>query len=610
MGDSLRPASADEVPGPWDVLPHGLGSSRLLFFPVSKAVPKPTAKLATQEPPGRSETTDPVTADLLNEPKTEEQLEQKVKLGVGEDGKEAKLEDSKALKSGVDTSTDVLHKVKDLVDADEKLQNNVKKSKNRYGVDHQNSPFPHHVMPTPQACEEVHRLLTGKHGKVTQPATIPRPSLEVTGCGEVPDLIDSLLRTLLSAATTSNNSNKAFQSLKDTFGMKNDTANWEAVHKAEVGKVIDAIRCGGLAVVKGNNIKKILDIVHKKNCDRRDALLEEKKTGVAANIPGLDDLTQQQKDTELARFAENPLSLDWVLDLKEDWQAMDELVKLPGIGIKTASCVLLFRLQRPSFAVDTHVWRHCKWLGWVPPKATRDQTFNHCNLRVPDELKYSLHQLFIAHGKNCFRCRANTSAGTEEWDKSKCPIDHLLNRSEKRKQPKNEPWVDESKAISMGRSHAKKRKNADDIEESDFEVATVKSSKRVKGPAKKRTKKSKSESDKLDEDEGESLANEVKVDVAKRSRAKKSKNADGTEGSDFEVTTTNSVKRGKAAAKTIKRGKTPRRKQPAKTKKYKIDNSDLPMDNSDIEMAEEEALEDDEGSIYEATEDEGSEYCD
>lgn len=587
MAKSRPQTSAEEVPGLWDVLPHGLGKSKRLFFPVSKAVPKTTTKLDTLEPSSPIDTKDPVTADLLKDPKTEEQVDQKVKREVENDN-EGKFEDPEGLKSGVNTSTDVLHKVKDLVDADKKLQKKVKKSKNRYGIDHQNSPFPGHVMPTAEACEEVHRLLAGKHGTVTQPTTIPRPSSGVTGCGEVPDLIDSLLRTLLSAATTSNNSNKAFQSLKDTFGLKNDTANWEAVHKAEVGKVIDSIRCGGLAVIKGNNIKKILDIVYKTNCDRRDALLEEKKTGVAASIPGLADLTQQQKDAELARFAGNPLSLDWVLDLKEDSQAMDELVKLPGIGIKTASCVLLFRLQRPSFAVDTHVWRHCKWLGWVPPKATRDQTFNHCNLRVPDELKYSLHQLFIAHGKRCYRCRANTSAGTEEWDKEDCPIEHLLNRTEERKQPK---------------SLTKKRKTTNDTEESEAETTTTKSTKRAKAPSKTkapRAKKLKSENEKPDEGESEPFPSEVKGYVGRITRAKKSKNAAGP---DFEVTTIKSVSKGKAATKPIKNGKTPGRKQSTKAKNPKLDDAD-------IEIADEEVPEDDEQSTYEVTEDEGSEYHD
>jgi hypothetical protein len=140
-------------------------------------------------------------------------------------------------------------------------------------------------------------------------------------------------------------------------------------------------------------------------------------------------------------------------------------------------------MKRPSFAVDTHVYRHCKWLGWVPEKASRDQTFSHCEVRVPDHLKYSLHQLFLRHGKTCGRCRANTSAGTKEWDATVCPIEHLVTRKEARKMPGASP----SKSAKSG-SPVKKTKSAggkkgvkgkkgkkiedddDETEESDVEI--------------------------------------------------------------------------------------------------------------------------------------------
>ena len=39
-----------------------------------------------------------------------------------------------------------------------------------------------------------------------------------------------------------------------------------------------------------------------------------------------------------------------------------------------ASCCSAFCIGNDEMAVDTHVWRLCKALGWVPEKATRDQT--------------------------------------------------------------------------------------------------------------------------------------------------------------------------------------------------------------------------------------------
>jgi DNA-(apurinic or apyrimidinic site) lyase len=106
------------------------------------------------------------------------------------------------------------------------------------------------------------------------------------------------------------------------------------------------------------------------------------------------------------------------------------LIQYPGIGVKTAACVILFCLQRPCYAVDTHVWRLTKDLGWVPPKANEIKTFAHCQVRVPDEYKYKLHQLFWHHGQECVRCRADTSEKSKGWDEG-CPIDHLVTRVRK-----------------------------------------------------------------------------------------------------------------------------------------------------------------------------------
>jgi hypothetical protein len=49
---------------------------------------------------------------------------------------------------------------------------------------------------------------------------------------------------------------------------------------------------------------------------------------------------------------------------------------------------------------------------------------------VPDHLKYGLHQLFIRHGQQCFKCRKNTKPGTKAWENAlECPLEHLLDRS-------------------------------------------------------------------------------------------------------------------------------------------------------------------------------------
>jgi DNA-(apurinic or apyrimidinic site) lyase len=108
--------------------------------------------------------------------------------------------------------------------------------------------------------------------------------------------------------------------------------------------------------------------------------------------------------------------------------AFNKLVQYDRIGPKTAACVILFCLQRPCYAVDTHVWRLTKWLGWVPERANEIRTFAHCQARVPEELMHRLHQLFWQHGRRCPRCRAETSEKTKGWEEG-CPIEHLVRRT-------------------------------------------------------------------------------------------------------------------------------------------------------------------------------------
>lgn len=303
-----------------------------------------------------------------------------------------------------------------------------KKAKtNNYGLTPGVTPFPDWPAPYPETCEEVARLLGELHGHVTAPKKIPAPSLQTSGCGEVPSILDALIRTLLSANTTNKNSSSSFRALVERFGVVKKgvgqgSVDWNKVRLADVEEVIETIKHGGLAKVKGNNIKRILDMVYQQNQERREVFLAARETGKALD---------GEKDLEVLKAKDDVLSLDHMHGMPAD-QAMEALTKFPGIGVKTASCVILFCMQQPSFAVDTHVWRLCKWLGWVPPAASRDQTFSHCEVRVPDHLKYPLHKLLISHGKTCQRCRAITTQGSEGWAEAKCPIEHLVRRTGKR----------------------------------------------------------------------------------------------------------------------------------------------------------------------------------
>jgi DNA-(apurinic or apyrimidinic site) lyase len=352
-----------------------------------------------------------------------------------------------------------------------------KPKKNTYGLTPGVSPFPEFTRPTPEECEEVNRLLASIHGEVVVPATIPEPSLTVTGCGEVPSVLDALIRTLLSGATTGKNSAMAFNGLVQRFGILSEgigkgSVNWEAVRQATVKDVFEAIKSGGLADIKSKNLKAILDMVHEDNQARRNILVdtESQDHTVSKLVP---DKAEKDKEYEIACADQNFLSLNHLHNLSSE-EAMTNLIKYPGIGPKTAACVVLFCLQRPCFAVDTHIFRLCRWLGWIPAKANEVTAFSHLEVRIPDHLKYSLHKLFILHGKSCPRCRAITGESSDGW-KDGCVIDHLVTRTGKRKGngPAASPKLKKSVVKKNGvmspvkRSLKRKRKNKDSEEESE-----------------------------------------------------------------------------------------------------------------------------------------------
>ncbi|MBI4435510.1 endonuclease III [Candidatus Uhrbacteria bacterium] len=77
---------------------------------------------------------------------------------------------------------------------------------------------------------------------------------------------------------------------------------------------------------------------------------------------------------------------------------MDELIRLAGVGRKTASVVLVASFDTPAIAVDTHVHRVTNRLGWVKTK-TPQKTEQALLKLVPDKLKHTVNQVFVKHGR-------------------------------------------------------------------------------------------------------------------------------------------------------------------------------------------------------------------
>jgi hypothetical protein len=107
-------------------------------------------------------------------------------------------------------------------------------------------------------------------------------------------------------------------------------------------------------------------------------------------------------------------------------------------------------------------------------------------VRVPDELKYPLHQLLIRHGKSCPRCRAITGEGSARWDEG-CVIEHLVKRdgvrkgsgsasgtpvkAKKGKGRKKVESEDESEAAMSGVSDAESSELSDLVSDEEVEVS-------------------------------------------------------------------------------------------------------------------------------------------
>ncbi|KAJ7136951.1 DNA glycosylase [Mycena epipterygia] len=227
------------------------------------------------------------------------------------------------------------------------------------------SPFPTLSRPSPVEAREVYTLLCEAYG------TPPNPRSDtVTSTATQPNILEGLICTILSQSTSGANSSRAKSSLDAAFG-RND---FSAIADAPSERVIEAIRCGGLAKKKSATIQNLLSAVRERHGSYSLQFL-------AATADG-----ERKTDPEVTR----ELSYD-------------------GVGPKTVACVLSLCLDRESFAVDTHVWRLSKVLGRVPEAADRVLAQAHLDQRLPGDLKHGLHVLMMRHGRTCTGCKKGGS---------------------------------------------------------------------------------------------------------------------------------------------------------------------------------------------------------
>ena len=173
------------------------------------------------------------------------------------------------------------------------------------------------------------------------------------------DAVSELVLTILSQHTNDTLSGKAFGRLLAAF------PSWEAIAEAPVELIEAAIRDGGLARQKAPRIQAALRAVR-----------EERG---AYNLDILRDLP---------------------LDEAKRW-----LRALPGVGPKTAACVLMFALGRPALPVDTHVYRVSRRLGLIGPKVTEARAHGALEPLVAPEDTYAFHIGLIKHGRHTCTAR-------------------------------------------------------------------------------------------------------------------------------------------------------------------------------------------------------------
>jgi endonuclease III len=176
--------------------------------------------------------------------------------------------------------------------------------------------------------------------------------------------IAELVLTVLSQSTNDRNRDVAYLRLRTRW------RSWEAVRDAPLAELEEAIRPGGISKVKSVRIQAILRAISE---DPRDPARE--------------------------------LSLDWLARAPLA-EARDYLVALPGVGRKTAACVLLFAYGLRDVPVDTHVSRVGARLHLLEPGAPFERLHDQMLALTPSGQELELHVNLLRHGRRTCHARS------------------------------------------------------------------------------------------------------------------------------------------------------------------------------------------------------------
>jgi endonuclease III len=209
--------------------------------------------------------------------------------------------------------------------------------------------------------------------------------------------IAELVLTVLSQSTNDRNRDVAYLALRERF------CGWEQVRDAPVDEIEEAIRPGGISRVKSARIKSILRAISDTapGMPGADAVAgADAVPGAAAGTPRSGEAEGRARDTP-----QRELSLDWLAELSVP-EAQRYLCSLPGVGRKTAACVLLFALGMRDVPVDTHVSRVGTRLRLFRPGASFEELHDTMLAITPPGEELELHLNLLRHGRRtCYARR-------------------------------------------------------------------------------------------------------------------------------------------------------------------------------------------------------------
>jgi len=190
-----------------------------------------------------------------------------------------------------------------------------------------------------ERIREINKCLIKRYGIPPRPEELPAP-------------VDMLIATILSQNTNDNNSFKAYKNLRSRF------SSYDEIITAKQSILEKTILSAGLTQQKASAIKNFLKTIHSEK---------------------------------------GKITLDYIAGMGNE-KAIEELIRFKGVGIKTASCVLLFALGRNVCPVDTHVNRITNRLGLVKSSAP-DKTYFLLNDGFPRRIAHQFHTNLIKLGR-------------------------------------------------------------------------------------------------------------------------------------------------------------------------------------------------------------------